>query len=46
MEEARLNPDAPPASAAFDVPLFSAKFQTYTIFGIRSGTASIECEGS
>jgi hypothetical protein len=26
--------------------LFSAKFQTYTIFGIRSGTASIECEGS
>ncbi len=50
-EEERLNrrlnptPELPPPSP-FDAPPSSAEFRTYTIFGIPSGTASIECEDS
>ena len=43
----RLNPaPVPPAPPPFDAPPSSAEFRTYTIFGIPSGTASVECEDS
>jgi hypothetical protein len=43
----RLNPDPePPPPSPFDAPPSSAEFRTYTVFGIPSGIASIECEDS
>jgi hypothetical protein len=45
-KEARLNPPQPPPLLPFDVPLLSATFQTYTIFGNPAGTVSMPCEDS
>jgi hypothetical protein len=45
-KEARFNAPQPPPPPPFDAPPFSAKFQTYTIFGIPAGTVSMPCEVS